>query len=273
MPPIARTWSASIVTYNSDLSQLQVTLDSFINEANSIQREGSFLLDSLYIIDNASEKYYCLRLHEILKTTSAKLEKGNLVYLPQEINKGFGAGHNIAIQKNSSELILILNPDITFYKGTLKQGLNAIVLNPDAGLCVPRVYDESCLESPIHSFRPTPFDIFLRSIAPKPIRYIFSRRLNSLYQLPLDTPVEKGTKAVFSGCCMLFQSQTLKAIEGFNEAFFVYFEDYDLSLRLLKNSEAIIASEFKVIHKGGNSFSKDWKHIRLFLNSARVFYL
>ena len=77
---------------------------------------------------------------------------------------------------------------------------------------------------------------------------------------------------LFSGCMMLFRTKALKEIGGFSEKFFLYFEDYDLSLKTLNHSPAIIDSEFIINHSGGGANRKGLKHWFYFIQSAIIFF-
>jgi hypothetical protein len=64
----------------------------------------------------------------------------------------------------------------------------------------------------------------------------------------------------------------LQKIGGFNEAFFLYFEDFSLSLELQKYGKLVYYPDCKIIHHGGNAAKKGFKHIRYFVESGLRFY-
>lgn len=73
-----------------------------------------------------------------------------------------------------------------------------------------------------------------------------------------------------SGCFIFARTKSLKQIGGFDERFFLYFEDFDLSMRLKRKD---YFPEIQIYHKGGNSSKKGFLHVRLFVISAIRFFM
>jgi GT2 family glycosyltransferase len=78
--------------------------------------------------------------------------------------------------------------------------------------------------------------------------------------------------AVMSGCCMLVRRKAIDATGGFDPKFFLYFEDYDWSVRLGKIGETAYLPSFRVVHHGGRAARKGWKHVAWFVQSGMRFY-
>lgn len=77
---------------------------------------------------------------------------------------------------------------------------------------------------------------------------------------------------IVSGCFMLFRTEPLKALKGFDPRYFLYFEDYDLSLRTAKLARIAYVPAVRVIHHGGGASRKGMAHVRMFVASAFKFY-
>ncbi|NJR72189.1 MAG: hypothetical protein HC782_03800 [Gammaproteobacteria bacterium] len=75
-----------------------------------------------------------------------------------------------------------------------------------------------------------------------------------------------------SGCCMLMRGEVWQRVGGFDEKFFLYFEDFDLSKRIAAIAEIHRLPSFQIIHGGGNASNKGLKHIRFFVQSAWRFF-
>ncbi len=75
-----------------------------------------------------------------------------------------------------------------------------------------------------------------------------------------------------SGCCMFLRTQDAKAQGAFDETFFVYFEDFDLSITMRRVGRVVYAPSINIIHHGGNSAKKGFNHILLFARSAFRFF-
>ena len=75
-----------------------------------------------------------------------------------------------------------------------------------------------------------------------------------------------------SGCFMLLRAHSLATVGGFDERYFLYFEDFDLSLRLAQLGEVQYLPEMQIIHHGGYAARKGWRHIAMFLRSGIRFF-
>jgi GT2 family glycosyltransferase len=77
---------------------------------------------------------------------------------------------------------------------------------------------------------------------------------------------------LISGCCMLFRSSVFARAKGFDPDFFLYFEDFDLSLRLRRLSRTAYCPAMKIKHQGGGVGRKGIKHIAMYVHSAYRFF-
>ena len=75
-----------------------------------------------------------------------------------------------------------------------------------------------------------------------------------------------------SGACMLFRTAVLREAGGFDPRFFLYFEDYDLSLRVARKTRIAYVPAVKVVHHGGHAARKGLRHIGLFVRGAATFF-
>ena len=64
----------------------------------------------------------------------------------------------------------------------------------------------------------------------------------------------------------------LEQTKGFDPAFFLYFEDFDLSYRIAKFSSISRVPDVRIVHAGGNAAKKGWRHRLFFIRSAARFY-
>jgi hypothetical protein len=75
-----------------------------------------------------------------------------------------------------------------------------------------------------------------------------------------------------SGCFMFARRDELAAVGGFSPDYFLYFEDYDLSIRLRRRSRIAYVNRVRIVHHGGEAAKKGRTHVRLFLTSALRFF-
>ena len=85
---------------------------------------------------------------------------------------------------------------------------------------------------------------------------------------------KKATKEIpiTSGCFMLCRSNVIKEISGFDRNYFLYFEDFDLSLRVGSVSSLAYLPTMRIVHNGGDAAKKGIRHIFLFICSGFRFF-
>ena len=72
-----------------------------------------------------------------------------------------------------------------------------------------------------------------------------------------------------SGCFMLARTHLFIQARGFDPRYFMYFEDYDLSLRI---GRVAYVPQARIVHHGGNASAKGLRHRAWFLASAWRFF-
>ncbi|WES91767.1 glycosyltransferase [Aeromonas hydrophila] len=102
----------------------------------------------------------------------------------------------------------------------------------------------------------------------------YSRRAwqNMRWQISLIIMTCCGDPPIVSGCFMLFRTDVLQLLGGFDPRFFLYFEDFDISLRAGKISRIAYVPQVKVVHHGGHASRKGWRHIWMFGRSMVTFF-
>lgn len=189
------------------------------------------------------------------------------------VNLGYGRGHNLAIDDTGSDFHLVLNPDVSVSEAALYEGLNYLQYHPEVVLVAPRVVDHNgdglfpCKRYPAF------LDLALRGFAPQWLKRFFAGRLNRYEMRGLAGVTEPLVGVgIVSGCYMLVRADAISAIQGFDERFFLYFEDFDLSLRMHSVGELVYVPSMQIVHYGGNTAKKGLRHIALFAQSAWKFY-
>lgn len=243
----------SIVTHNSaDIFQ---TLDQF----------ATFLPDEHYqlvIYDNHSNPEYLARLKEypFIKLTAT------------EENHGFGYGHNQIFLSSSQQIGIICNPDILVTKEVLDEMVRLLQTDNSLAGVSPKVLNSDGTTQHLIRNKLTIFDYFLRFIPFKSIKNLFNNRL-STYECR-DLPDNQYSYVrMSSGCFLVFDIDKFKEINGFDERFFMYFEDNDLCLRFEENGYKILYSPFEtVIHLYGKGAHRSIKLFIIFLKSMIRFF-
>ncbi len=243
--------NASIVIYNENRETLQKAIESFLN----IPYEKE-----LIIVDN-SPKNNLQKFCNSFKNTR---------YLHTNKNMGFGSGHNLAFASfsKSSDLNLILNPDIYFNSIEIRQMLAWMLQNKDIALAVPEVLNTDGTKQ--HTIRniPSPLTLLKRRLN---IKGIFNKFVaEDSYTNHTFKEIEEIPFA--HGCFFLFQSEVYAQLKGFDENFFMYMEDVDIFLRAKQFGKTVINPHYKIYHEHREGSSKNIKLLLWHIKSAVTFF-
>ncbi|WP_185735514.1 glycosyltransferase family 2 protein [Burkholderia sp. Bp9090] len=257
----------SIVVYRPNLGQLEGTLTSLLDALERIDAVRPGAATALYLVDNGDgpkslPAIDALRSHNVCCT-----------HIGGHGNVGYGRGHNLAIEQAASSYHLILNPDIDLDGDSLVAAFDFLNAHSDVGLVTPQIDDERGDMQYLCRRYPALLDLFTRGFLPQALRRPFRRRLAHYemrdvindHDIVWDPPI-------VSGCFMLFRTEVLKKLGGFDPRYFLYFEDYDLSLRTHDVARVAYVPSVRVIHHGGGASRKGFAHIRMFAASAFKFY-
>jgi N-acetylglucosaminyl-diphospho-decaprenol L-rhamnosyltransferase len=143
-------------------------------------------------------------------------------------NIGFGAANNRGFQKCTTPYIAIVNPDIAFTSETLEKLLVTANTYPDAAFIAPQLIDKS---------------------GKLDISYRFPRYLNGQKLWKPQGPAAEALTCVgfASGAFLLARRQAVEALKGFDENFFLYYEDDDLCTRAFQAGMQIIVNPNAIV--------------------------
>jgi GT2 family glycosyltransferase len=248
--------NVSIVLFNNDKDLVQKAIYSCTYTT---------LVNKIYLIDNSpTDTLRCL--------TSLD---NRIEYIFNNANLGFGKAHNIALKRSIEENIpyhLVLNPDVYFKGWVLEELYNFMENNPDVGLVMPKVlYPDGTLQY-LCKLLPTPLDLFGRRFLNfGPFKKIVEKR-NEVYELRF-TGYDKIMEVPYlSGCFMFIRTEVLKKVGLFDERFFMYLEDTDLSRRIHRVSKTVYYPEVSIYHEYGKGSYKNPKLLKYHLDSAIKYF-
>ena len=169
-------------------------------------------------------------------------------------NVGYGAGQNRALETVSSDYHLILNPDVFLEKDALLEGLRYLEDHAEVamlGAAGIRSAERICAACRSDIRRcsccccaRSPCAVLTGCLGRRVARYTYGG------ELPCDAP---KSITLASGCFMLCRTDTLKKVNGFDERYFLYFEDYDLSLRVKNYGQIVELPQARITHYGGHT--------------------
>jgi GT2 family glycosyltransferase len=245
--------SGSIVAYENSPAQISLAIRSFISGAPSL---------AITVIDNSPTD----SLRGVVAQAGAE-------YHFNGRNVGFGAGHNIAIEKYSgvSEYHLILNPDVSFGPEMLQALYQFMQRNPDVGLVMPRVLYPGGDEQALCKLLPTPSDLLIRRFGGLLGRSIFRARMDRYLLRGIDLTTPRVVPSL-SGCCMLVRTILFQKVGLFDERYFLYMEDVDLCRRIGEVSKTVYFPDVTVHHEYQKGSYHNWLLTRHHIKSAWKYF-
>lgn len=256
--------TVSLVVHTLDHAVVRNTLDSLKRAADYARQAGVLGSMQLALINNGNDEP-ALRTLQQSVDEDAELISGHG-------NVGYGRGHNLAIEAAQSHFHLVLNPDVYLQERSLVEGLDWLQQHPDTVAVAPAIFTADGEPEYACKRYPSVLDFVLRGFAPASIRRRFRRRLAYYEMQDLSRSEPTSGIPVISGCCMLFRTDALKKLGGFDPRYFLYFEDFDLSLRARQLGTLTFLPDMHITHLGGNSARKGLRHILMFGRSAIRFF-
>ena len=227
----------------------------------------------LLAVDNALERARRTACEDVCRDPGRPLF-GAVDYWHPGANIGFGAAHNQALDKARSEFHLILNPDVELSEDALHRGLIYLQSARDAALVSPAARDADGRALHLCKRYPSVWALALRAFAPAWLRNWFRDYLHRYEARDLCGPGDTVAVEVplVSGCCMLARTAALREVGGFSPRFFLYFEDFDLCIRLRPAGRIAHLPSMRIVHHGGYAARKGFRHIAMFVRAGWSFF-
>lgn len=243
-----------IVHYNTD-KQTRAVLQS-------LQKIDTCGLNvQIFVVDNASKEPFALKKDD-------KIAK-NVRIIRSDTNLGFTGGNNLGFETASNEFepdyFLLLNSDTLVepqFLGRLYRGLQR---HPHWGMVVPKIYF-----SPGCEFHRDSYTDEQRGH----VIWYAGGSIDWDNLLTIHMGVDEVDRGQFdreqevefaTGCCVLIRREVLASIGVFDERYFLYFEDLDLSMRLKKHDFGIgYVPEAVVWHENGGSTAGSGSDLQTF---------
>ncbi len=266
----------TIVIYRPDERWLTITLASLGVALDAAQAAGAIDTASVVLVDNeaasADSPHHATLLREL-----ASCAWLTLTTLAGHGNVGYGAANNLAVAsaKLPHDFVLILNPDVALDEHALSAGIDYLRHNDNAVMVSPVVVNETGAPLYLAYRYPTVTALALRGFAPALVKQFFLPLLARYEYRSIGDPAFDGALEnlnLVSGCFMLTRGNVFREVGGFDENFFLYFEDFDLALRISIRGNIVRLPACRITHAGGGASRKGWRHIRLFCRSALRFF-
>ena len=241
--------TASIVVYKENLKVLENAIDSFL---------GSPLSKKLYLIDNSPSNEF-----------KNKIQNDSVEYIYSNKNVGFGKGHNSILHKLTSEnkYHLILNPDVRFHPEILEKLVLKMESNESFSMIAPRVLNSN--NELLHTARryPSLFELIFRFLG------IF-KKFTIRGEYKNQNHKQSFSPDFVQGSFMLFKTEDLLRLEGFDERYFMYMEDVDICRKIdLSGKRKLYFPATEIIHTHRKGSSKEFRLFFIHISSIIKYFI
>jgi GT2 family glycosyltransferase len=236
----AKTVSISIVTYNSEL-YIGKLLDSIARHVHGVDPD-------IYVIDNGSTD----RTVEIISSRVSPAV--TLIQSPK--NKGFGGGHNTILDRIDSQYHVCANPDIVLCEDTISAMAHYMDAHGDIGLLAPKILNMDGSVQALPNKNPKMLYLISRRVNLR-----FLRKYRREYEMQEQDYDRKFDIEFCSGCFMFLRTALFKELGGFDERFFLYFEDADLTRRVRQRARVEYNPDYKVYHAWARAGHRQLKYL------------
>ncbi len=211
---------------------------------------------NIYVIDNDSSDD---SLQDLPKSNDPRLQ---LQIVKNDTNKGFGVACNQGANLGRAEYILFLNPDVRLEPNALSEPLLHLKHHSRDAVCGISLVNQKDEVSRCCARFPRPVDFYARSLG---LDRLFPN-IFSDYLLTKWNHLDSRNVDHVIGAFYLARRSVFEAVGGFDESYFLYFEDLDLSKRISDAGFGLYyLSSVRSFHEGGGS-SKQIMARRLFLS-------
>lgn len=208
----------------------------------------------IIVVDNRSQDDSCAMV-------KAKFPKAKLI--ENKENAGFSKGNNIGAKHAKGEYLCILNPDTVVPEDTFKMLLAFAEKQNNLGIVGCKLIDGNGNYLP-ESKRNVPVTKIAINKALGNSKHYYANHIKEN---------EIGEVDVFVGAFMLLKQSVFNQVNGFDEDYFMYGEDIDLSFKIKKAGfQSFYYGETIVIHYKGESTLKDKTYAKRFYGAMQIFY-
>ena len=206
-----------------------------------------------------------------VEQSNLPIHSSKITYRHNTHNLGYGTAHNIALRESIYDDIpyhLVVNSDIILTKEALETMLNFMIQNPEVGSLMPKVVYPNGQLQYLCKLLPTPVDVFGRRFLPQKL----INQRNQTYEMRTSGYDKIMNIPYLSGCFMLLRTKAVQQAKLFDERFFMYPEDMDLTRRIHRNYLTVYFPHATIIHNHEKASYKSLKMLWIHaINMCRYF--
>ena len=242
--------TVSIVAYKTSIEEMSKCLQSLTSP----------LVSTIYIVDNSNQKYianFCMQY-------------SNVVYIGSE-NVGYGAGHNKALRqvlRTQEKYHLVLNSDVYFEASVLDHLVGYMETNPDVAQVQPNIVYPNGEMQYTCRLLPTPANLIFRRFLPKKM----VEKMNYRYTLQFNDHKKEMNIPYHQGSFMFFRLECFEKVGLFDERFFMYPEDIDITRRMHKYYRTMFIPDETIVHAHQAASYKSKKMLKIHITNMIKYF-
>ena len=241
--------NVSIVLYNHSLLEIYPLIECL---------RKSTIVSQVFLIDNSP-----------IENPGFKTLGANYHFTGK--NLGYGAAHNIAIRQTIEQGLpyhLVINPDISFDPAILSEIEDFMNNNSDIGLLMPKILYPTGEIQYLCKLIPTPFNLIVRRFLPKS----WTQKRIEKFELRSSGYNKVMNVPYLSGCFMFLRTEALKQVGLFDERFFMYPEDIDLTRRIHRQYRTVFYPYVAIVHNHAQSSYVDSRMLFIHIHNMIKYF-
>lgn len=224
-------------------------------------------LRKIYLLDNSGKEW----LKEHVDMQKAPNPSKKLRYMAMPENLGYGKAHNIALRESAyytTELHLVMNSDIQVKAEDIDAMHDWMMAHPEVGQLMPRVVNPDGTQQYLAKRLPSPIDVFGRRFLPA---WMIARR-NRRYELRNLDLTRPQNAPYLSGCFMLFRTEAAVQAGLFDERYFMYPEDIDITRTVHRNWLTLYHPQWTIVHAHARDSYKNKHMLRIHIRNMCLYF-
>ena len=242
-------FNASIVLYNHTPAEIRPLVETLKNSRS---------ISTIFLIDNSP-------------VSNLEFKEFGVEYIFNNKNLGYGSAHNIALRKTIERNIpyhLVVNPDVSFETEILEKMNDFLNDNLEIAHLAPKLLYPNGEIQYICKLIPTPFDLIFRRFLPAK----WTKKRMEKFELQASGYNKIIDVPYLSGSFMFLRTEALKSVGLFDERFFMYPEDIDLTRRLHRKYRTVFYPEVTVIHQHAQESYKNKKMLFIHITNMVKYF-
>jgi GT2 family glycosyltransferase len=203
-----------------------------------------------------------------------RLEAGAVAFLTNTDNPGYGRAVNRLVKELGSlpPYIGVLNTDLAWQSGSFEKLLAWLKGHSDVSLATPQILNSEATPQKLCKQHPTLLGLLSRRFVPEWLKPEWLKHYDRWYVMEDQDYQQVFDVPYLSGCCMLMRSDAFRHVGGFDERYFLYLEDADLSRSLSQEGRCVHLPIASVVHGWGRGNHRSMRLTLVNIHSAWLYF-